>query len=197
MIKNKKILVGMSGSFCNHKKVLLELEKLAKDNDLTFVLSHNVAKCSTRFLTNNELRKSIANMSNNEIIEDIVEAEKVGPNNCYDLMVVSPCTATQCAKFIHGIYDDPLTLSMKAMVRNQKKIIIGFASNDGLGISGRNVFQFLMMRYCFLVPIAQDDPINKPNSLVAVWNLLIPTIENALHDKQIQPVIKETYHENI
>lgn len=48
-MKNKKILIGISGSFCNHRAVLEEVRKLAVDNDITFVISENVKNLSTRF----------------------------------------------------------------------------------------------------------------------------------------------------
>lgn len=191
MVENKRILVGISGSFCNHALVLAQLKKLAEHNTLTFVVTENVYSCSTRFFTRNEFITKLEEISEAAIIHTITEAEKVGPQNLYDIMLVVPCTATQCAKFVHGIYDNPLTLAMKAMLRNQKNVVIGFASNDGLGISGVNLFRLFAMKYVYLLPIAQDAPEKKAMSVVACWECMEETLELALTDQQIQPILRE------
>lgn len=192
MVENKRILVGISGSFCNHANVLRQLAHLAKSNTLTFVVTENVYQCSTRFFTRNEFMTKLEELSSEPIIHTIVEAEKVGPQNCYDIMLVAPCTATQCAKFVHGIYDNPLTLAMKAMIRNQKNVVIGFASNDALGISGVNLFRLFSLKYIYVVPIAQDAPMKKAMSVVARWELIEATLEKALYNQQLQPILRES-----
>lgn len=191
MVENKRILVGISGSFCNHAKVFAQLQKLAEHNTLRFVVTENVYTCSTRFFTRNEFITKLEELSDTNIIHTIVEAEKVGPENAYDIMLVVPCTATQCSKFVHGIYDNPLTLAMKAMIRNQKNIVIGFASNDGLGISGVNLFRLFSMKYMYLLPIAQDAPTKKAMSVVACWEYMEETLEKALSNEQLQPILRE------
>ena len=47
------------------------------------------------------------------------------------------------------------------------------------------------LKYVYFVPFGQDDYIKKPNSLVAHFDMVIPTIEAALEGKQIQPLLKE------
>ncbi len=191
MVKDQRILVGISGSFCNHSAVLTQLQQLAQHNTLTFVLSENAYENSTRFFTREEWLKKLKEISDHEIIHTLVEAEKIGPENCYDLMLVAPCTATQCSKFVHGIYDDPMTLAMKAMIRNQKNIVIGFASNDALGMSGANLFRLCAMKYIYVIPIAQDAPTQKPWSVVALWDECEATIARALQNEQLQPILRE------
>ena len=41
----------------------------------------------------------------------------------------------------------------------------------------------------YFVPFGQDDCIKKPNSLVAHFDKINDTLENAINNKQIQPVI--------
>lgn len=191
MVENKSILVGISGSFCNHAHVLKQLVPLAQHNKLQFVVTERVYESSTRFFSRNEFITKLEELSDAPIIHTIIEAEKIGPQNEFDIMLVAPCTATQCAKFVHGIYDGPLTLAMKAMIRNQKNVVVGFASNDGLGISGRNLFSLCSMKYLYVLPIAQDAPKKKAWSVVAVWECLEETLEYALNNQQIQPILRE------
>lgn len=195
LVEKQRILVGISGSFCNHRAVLAQLQHLAQHNSLTFVLSENVYENSTRFFAREDWLKELAAITSQPIIHTLVEAEKIGPANAYDLMLAAPCTATQCAKFVHGIYDDPMTLAMKAMIRNQKNIVIGFASNDALGISGGNLFRLCAMKYIYVIPFAQDAPFQKPWSVVALWDQCEATIAKALDNEQLQPILREGNHE--
>ena len=45
------------------------------------------------------------------------------------------------------------------------------------------------MRNLYFVPFAQDDPMNKPNSLVARFDMLVETLKWALEGRQIQPLL--------
>ena len=134
-MENKRILFGICGSFCNHAAVLEQLTALCERNDVTAVVSENVYTCSTRFFDKDVFLGKVKDVTKHDIIHTIVEAEKVGPANAYDIMVIAPMTATVAAKMAHGIYDHPVTLSAKAMIRNQRNIVFGIATNDGLGLS--------------------------------------------------------------
>jgi dipicolinate synthase subunit B len=45
------------------------------------------------------------------------------------------------------------------------------------------------MKDMFFIPFRQDNPEGKPKSLVANWEKMILTIEEALDGKQIQPIL--------
>ena len=80
-------------------------------------------------------------------------------------------------------------MSCKATLRNQKPVIISFYSNDGLGLSGKNWISLLGQKNIYFVPLGQDDPIHKPNSLLADHSQVVDTIKLALEGRQIQPVL--------
>ena len=40
-----------------------------------------------------------------------------------------------------------------------------------------------------MVPFGQDNPLEKPNSLVAKWDLITETVLYALNGRQYQPVL--------
>ena len=44
-------------------------------------------------------------------------------------------------------------------------------------------------RHYYFVPFRQDNPFEKPNSLVADFSLIPDTLSNALDNKQLQPVL--------
>lgn len=95
------------------------------------------------------------------------------------------------AKMANSITDNAANLAVKATLRNQSPIIVAVSTNDGLGLSGQNIMTLMNLKYVYFVPFGQDDYIKKPNSLVAHFDLVIPTIKEALKGKQIQPLLKE------
>ena len=44
------------------------------------------------------------------------------------------------------------------------------------------------MKHFYFVPMRHDDPVKKPNSLVARFDLLAPAMEAAMDAKQMQPL---------
>ena len=48
----------------------------------------------------------------------------------------------------------------------------------------------LNVKNIYFVPFGQDDPVKKPNSMVAHTELLLPTLEQAMVGRQLQPVIQ-------
>ena len=82
-------------------------------------------------------------------------------------------------------------MSAKATLRNNSPIVIGISTNDGLGINGKNIMNLLNTKNIYFIPFGQDNHKSKPNSLVAHFDLLVPTLEEALESKQIQPVLKQ------
>ena len=186
-----KVLVGITGSFCNHELVLQELSKLLNDFEYTFVFTKNVVKLDTRFSLAKDLYIKCRNLSSNEIITNINEAEKVGPLNSFDIMIIVPCTANSLSRLVNGAYDCPVSLCAKAMVRNSKNVVIGISSNDILGLSGTNLMKLINMKHFYVLPIYQDDPIHKPNSCTSDYSYIKESILKALNNEQIQPILKE------
>lgn len=194
-MKNKKILFGISASFCNHHHVLTEISKLNQNNFIQIVLTYNTATCSTRYGICDEFIEKLEQLSGNKVIQDIIEAEKIGPQNLFDIMIIAPLSANSCSRLYYGAYDCPVALAAKAMIRNGKNIVIAPASNDFLGISAKNLFGLLATKNYFCVPFSQDDAINKPNSIVAHWDLIEESADCAYSGRQLQPLLREKTRE--
>lgn len=64
------------------------------------------------------------------------------------------------------------------------------STNDGLGASAKNIGMLLNTKNIYFVPFGQDDPFSKNNSLVAKWDLIPKTVEEALKGRQLQPVLQ-------
>lgn len=189
-MKGLKIGFALTGSSCNFSFVLPIIEDLAKKGaDIYPIISHAVDTFDTRFGTAEEWKNKLKEFTGKDIIKTIVEAEPVGPKLNLDVIVVAPCTGNTTAKLAHAVTDTPVTMACKAHLRNQRPLVLAIATNDGLGANAKNIGLLLNTKNIYLVPFGQDDPINKPNSLIAKFDKIEETIEWSLRGKQIQPLL--------
>ena len=189
-VKGKNIGFAVTGSFCTISTVLKEMERLAfLGANITPIISESVAKTDTRFGKAADIRSKIEMITGRPCVEAIVQAEPMGPKKYLDLLVIAPCTGNTLAKIANGITDTPVTMAAKANLRNQIPVVIAISTNDGLAANAKNLGILLNMKNVYFVPFRQDDPEKKPSSLVAKFELIVPTIEHALMGRQIQPVL--------
>ncbi len=189
-ISGKKIGFGLTGSFCTLEKCLIQMEKIAfLGADVIPVLSYMVESTDTRFGTAQYFRNRIETITGKKCISTIVEAEPYGPKTKLDLFTILPCTGNTLAKLANGITDTPVTMAAKAHLRNNHPVLLGIATNDGLGTNGKNIGMLQNMHNIYFVPYRQDDPEKKYNSLVCRMELFVPAVEAALEGLQLQPVI--------
>ena len=189
-LENINIGFTMTGSFCTFKKVIPKIKELKKMGaNIIPIMSYNSYNLDTKFGTAKEFIDEIENITNNKIIHTIQGAEPIGPKGLTDIMVVAPCSGNTIAKLANSIIDTPATMAIKSHLRNQKPVVIGISTNDGLSGSAENIGKLLNRKNYFFVPFTQDNPITKPTSLVFKFDYLIPTIKEALQRKQLQPII--------
>lgn len=191
MLKNKKIGLGITGSFCNLSKVKPEIDML-KENGVEKIIpivSYSILNESNRFGTPEETLTLLKQETGEEIVDTITKAEPIGPKNLVDIIVVAPCTGNTVAKLANGITDTPVLMAIKGHIRNNKPVVLGISTNDGLGTNGENILKLLNTKNFYLIPFKQDDPENKPKSLVYDYTKMVDTIEMAFKNKQIQPLI--------
>lgn len=189
-LSGKHIGFAVTGSFCTISEAIIELERIVfLGAEVYPILSTAVATTNTRFGRADDFRRRIELVTGKDCIDTIAEAEPIGPKKLLDLIVVAPCTGNTLSKIANGITDTPVTMAVKASLRNQKPVVLAIATNDGLGANGKNIGTLLNMKNIYFVPFGQDDPEKKSNSLVARFGLIVPAIEHALEGKQIQPVL--------
>ena len=85
-------------------------------------------------------------------------------------------------------------MSAKTTLRNRKPVVLAPFTNDALGINGTNIMKLMNTKKIFFVPFGQDDPIKKPTSMTSDIKKLRDTINEAMNERQIQPVIIENFH---
>ncbi|NLP46231.1 MAG: dipicolinate synthase subunit B [Epulopiscium sp.] len=186
-----KIGLALCGSYCTYAKVLPEIQRLVDEGmQVTPIMSYESARTDTRFGTVEEHKKLIENITGCKIVKTIVDAEPIGPQKTLDALIIAPCTGNTMAKLANGITDTPVLMAAKAMLRNERPVILALATNDGLGLNLKNMGILLNTKNIYFVPMGQDEWVKKPNSMVAHMELLLPTLRAALEGKQIQPVIQ-------
>jgi dipicolinate synthase subunit B len=177
------------GSFCTVQKSLKILLSLAAEgNDILPVMSEMVYNTDTRFGNAADLIKAVEASCKKKVIHTIAEAEPIGPKNMLDMLIISPCTGNTLAKLASGITDTAVTMAAKAQLRSDKPVVIALATNDALSANIKNIGALMSRKNVFFVPMAQDDPNNKPSSLVCDFGMLKNTMTAAFRGKQIQPV---------
>lgn len=186
-----KIRLGfaMCGSFCTFKLVLEELERLAKDYDITPIMSQGAAFTDTRFGKAEDFRRRVAEICGREPIITIADAEPIGPRALLDVLVIEPCTGNTLGKLANGITDTPVTMAAKAHLRNGRPLVLAVSTNDALGASARNIGTLMNAKNIFFVPMRQDSPRGKPASLVADFSETAAAIKSALEGRQTQPLL--------
>ena len=189
-LENKCIGFAMTVSYCTFETVIKELRKLKQTGaNIQPIMSENVYSTDTRFGKAEDFIWTVEDITGKKIIKSIKEAEPIGPKKLLDLLIVSPCTGNTLAKLANGITDTSVTLAVKAHLRNQRPVLLGVSTNDGLGNAAKNIGMLLNIKNMYFIPFNQDDFENKPNSLVADFKKLIPAAKVALDFKQLQPVL--------
>lgn len=191
MLKNMKVGLGITGSFCNFSKIELEIDALKENGvlDILPIVSYSVIEETNRFSTPDEIIEMLENKTGNKVIDTLSKAEPIGPKDMVDVLVVAPCTGNTLAKFAQGITDTPVLMALKSHIRNNKPVVLGVSTNDGLGANGENITKLLNTKDVYLIPFKQDDPNKKPKSLVYDYTKMIDTIKYAMDKKQIEPVL--------
>lgn len=184
-----KYLFAVTGSFCNHAKALEILEKLVSGgNDVTAALSFNAKEISTRFGSADSFYESLRTICGREPLCTLAQAEQTVTNGGFDCVIVCPCTGNTCAKIACGITDTPVTMAVKAQLRNGGSVLLALASNDALGANLKNIGLCMDKKHVFFVPMRQDDPQKKPRSLICDFPLTPNAAEQAARGVQLQPV---------
>ena len=187
-----KLNVGfaMTGSFCTFEKSLKLINDLVlSGHNVIPIMSHHACTIDTRFGKADEIVKKVEELCGKKIINTIEQAEPIGPKNLLDILVIAPCTGNTLGKMANGITDTSVTMASKSTLRNQRPILIGVSTNDALGASSKNIGMLQNIKNVYFIPMRQDDPIQKPSSMVADFDKTPEAIESAIAGKQIQPLI--------
>ena len=132
-LRNKNIGFCLTGSFCTFKNTILQMKELVKYGaNVLPIMSYNAYKTDTKFGKATAFIKNIEEITGNNIIHTIKDAEPIGPKHLTDIMIIAPCTGNTLAKLSNGIVDTPVLMAAKSHLRNNNPLVIAPSTNDGL-----------------------------------------------------------------
>lgn len=190
-LSEKNIGFALTGSFCTLKPVIAQMKLLKEEGaHIIPIMSEMVFSTDTRFGKAVDFINEVQTICEREIIASIGKAEPIGPKKMLDLLIIAPCTGNTLAKLALGANDSCVTMAAKAHLRNGGPLLLFVSTNDGLAASAKNIGALLNYKNVYFTPFGQDDCVKKPNSLVAEFDMIIPSARAALDFKQLQPVIR-------
>lgn len=177
------------GSFCTLSSSLAVLRELIKtEQDILPIMSEAVYSTDTRFWGADIFREEVEKLCSRTAVHTIKDAEPLGPKTVLDALIIAPCTGNTLAKLANGITDTAVTMAAKAHLRSDRPLLIALASNDALSANLKNIATLLQRKSVFFVPLKQDDPQNKPHSLVCDFSLLQQSYEKMKVGRQSVPL---------
>lgn len=181
---------ALTGSFCTLSRAVEQMSVLKQRGfDIIPLMSPAVYETDTRFGTADGFIEQVLRICGNGIMHTVVEAEPIGPKKLIELLIISPCTGNTIGKLANGIYDTCVTMAAKAHLRNRKPILIGVSTNDALAGCAKNIGLLMNYKNFYFIPMRQDDPHNKPFSVVADFSRTYDAAAAALEGRQIQPML--------
>jgi dipicolinate synthase subunit B len=186
---------ALTGSHCTFEEVMPQIARFVSAGAKVFpIASYTLMSTDTRFGSSEHWQKQLKDITGNDIISTIVDAEPLGPSKLLDVLVIAPCTGNTTSKLANAMTESPVLMAAKAQMRNQRPLVLAISTNDGLGLNAANIAKLLITKNIYFVPYGQDAPMMKPNSLVARMDLIMETCESALQGKQFQPLIIERFN---
>ena len=193
-MSKKTIGFAITGSFCTHEKIKGVVRKLVEEGNRVIPIFSNMSQTiNSRFGDARDFIIAIQEITGEHGIFTLQEAEPIGPKAYLDVMIIAPCTGNTMAKLCAGITDSPVLMAANAHMRNEKPVVIAVSTNDALGANLKNIGELMNTKNVYFVPFGQDDYEKKPKSMVAHFERVPDTIEEALRGKQIQPVIQSPF----
>ena len=190
-LKGMRIGFAVTGSFCTFSKILDPIKELVRLGAIvTPIFSFSTAQINSRFYKAEDFRNDVEAITGTSVIDTIPGAEPIGPKKLFDLIIVAPCTGNTIAKLANAITDTPVTMAVKAHLRNNRPVLLAISTNDGLTGNASNIGKLLNTRNYYFVPFRQDDSSGKPNSLVADMALVPVSASKAANGEQIQPLLR-------
>ena len=180
---------AMCGSLCTFERVFPVMEALAKQHSLVPIFSGTSAAVDSRFGKGKDHIARAADICGRQPLLSIAEVEPIGPRRLLDALIIAPCTGNTLGKLANGIADTAVTMAAKSHLRNMRPVIVAVSTNDGLAAAAESIGRLLARKHYYFVPFGQDDPKEKPCSLVADFEQLPQTLQLALEGIQIQPLL--------
>ena len=187
---------AVCGSFCTYSIVFPVMEQLSREHHVTPIFSDAAYSVDSRFGTAREHTVMAETICGTPPLHTLAQVEPVGPKKLFDILIIAPCTGNTLAKLAAGIVDTPVCMAVKSHLRSQRPVVIAVSTNDALAGASKNIGILRNYKHFYFVPVFQDDPVNKPFSMISDFSRIPQTIEAALDGIQIQPMLTTMESQN-
>ena len=107
----RRVGFAVTGSFCTHREALAVMEELSGEFEIVPVLSEKAGSLDTRFGSAAELFEKVTRICGREPVTSVVGAERFGPGDPLDALIICPCTGNTLSKLANGITDTAVTMA--------------------------------------------------------------------------------------
>lgn len=192
-LEGLKLGFGFTGSYCVFDQVFPQLQKLVDEGaEVVPVVSYQVVVTDSRYGNAKDFLQQMEDITGRQAIQTMSDAETLNKyEKPIDMFIIAPCTGNSLSKLADGATDTPILMVAKELFRNNKPVLLGIATNDGLGISAKSIAALLNTKNVYFIPFGQDNYKEKPNSLVSKFELMVPSILKAMTNEQLQPILEE------
>ena len=159
--------------------------------DVVPIFSEHCLSCDTRFGAAFEFKRRAEEICGRSAVTKIEEAELFGSKSPLEYLIISPCTGNTLAKIANGISDGTVSLAAKAHLRCDRPLLIALSSNDAMSQNLKNIAALITRRNVYFVPMIQDDPKNKPHSLVSDSSLIKEAFRSMKLKEELRPLFLE------
>lgn len=180
---------ALCGSFCTLKTVTEEMAKaVAAGHTVYPIFSAPMCTVDTRFGSAEAWRSRVEALCGRPPLTTLAEVEPLGPRDMLDVLVVAPCTGSTLARLAAGDSGAAVTLAVKSHLRRERPVVVAVSTNDALAGSFPAIAALKNRKHYYFVPMRQDAPLQKPNSLVADFSRIGDTVAAAVEGHQLQPL---------
>ncbi len=184
-LKNKKIVLGVTGSIAAVETVKLIRELIRNGADVFPVMTENAQKIihpdSLQFASG---RKTVT-----EITGDVEHVSLCGdvPDKA-DLLLIAPCTANTISKIANGVDDTTVTTFATTAIGSEIPVLIVPAMHASMynhPIVLENIGKLRKIDVNFIEPRIEEKKVKMPNVEVIVENVIRKLGKNDLRNKKI------------
>lgn len=192
-LENKTIVFGFMEDFYIKEYLLYEINKMMKIKDLKIIpiLNYNKEK-NIRKITDKDI-SLIEKITQNKMLyfnEDEINHKLI---KSADILILTSCNEEFIYKIANNIFDNSILNFIRLYKENKKPIIIGINSNNKVFLDFKNIEKIYNKSSYFFIPIIFPNLISKPNLITFDSSLITKTIEAALDNTQIEPLISISY----
>lgn len=192
-LENKTIVFGFMEDFYIKEYLLYEINKMMKIKNLKIIpiLNYNKEK-NIRKITDKDI-SLIEKITKNKMLYFNEEEINHKLIKSADILILTSCNEEFIYKIANNIFDNSILNFIRLYKENKKPIIIGINSNNKVFLDFKNIEKIYNKSSYFFIPIIFPNLISKPNLITFDSSLITKTIEAALDNTQIEPLISISY----